>query len=109
MTAAMISNLPGCHTCGVTPMFQWTRLATPKEAEAQRQEITVLQGGRELSDEEIAQRYGPLRTAVTGCGLHSFDTKDDYRPGLRAILHAADCAGHGSCACPDPLDPQGAQ
>lgn len=92
----MHSDLPQCHVCGGAPVFQWSRLATAEEAAVQRSEIAVLQG-RDLSDEEVATKYGPLRTAVTGCADHGLDEDGT----LRAMLHAADCAGHGACACLD--------
>lgn len=90
----MISDLPGCHVCGEPPVHQWTRLATEQEAAAQREEIATLQG-RTLTDDEIAAKYGPLRTAVTGCAEHGLDEDGT----LRTLLHDADCAGHGACAC----------
>jgi len=97
-----ISDAPGCHRCGEQPLFQWSRLATEQEAAAQRAEITTLQG-RELTEVEIATRYGPLRVAVTGCADHHLGDESDAESGLerRALLHAADCGGHGTCGCAD--------
>ncbi|TMC49291.1 MAG: hypothetical protein E6J20_18115 [Chloroflexi bacterium] len=107
------TDAPGCHACGTPPLFQWTRLATATEAEKQKAEIARLQG-RELTDAEIAARYGPLRIALTGCAAHHLgDVAGDADSGLdrRALLHAADCGGHGACVCDetDPADgPSGA-
>lgn len=88
-----MSDLPGCHGCGAVPVFQWSRLAGEEEAESQRREIATVQG-RVLSDEEVAARYGPLRVAVTGCAEHDLGSAD-----ARALLHVAECAGHGACGC----------
>jgi hypothetical protein len=98
------TDAPQCHACGSAPRFQWARLATPEEAAEQRREITILQG-RALDDAEIAMRYGPLRTAVTGCtGHHLGGDPGDPDSGLdlRALLHDADCRGHGACQCGQP-------
>ena len=95
------SDAPACHACGADPHFQWSRAATAEEAEQQKAEIFRLQG-RELADAEIAERYGPLRVAVTGCAEHHLGAAaDDPDSGLdrRALLHDADCAGHGVCVC----------
>lgn len=94
------SDAPMCHRCGGAPAFQWSRLANEQEAAAQRAEITAMQG-RELSNEEIEARYGPLRVAVTGCVEHHLGDGIGEHYGLdqRALLHAADCGGHGACAC----------
>lgn len=97
----MITDLPGCHRCGGAPLFQWTQLANPHEAESQKAEIFQLHG-RELSDHEIAARYGPLRIAVTGCAEHHLgtDPEDEHSSAdARALTHEADCGGHGSCVC----------
>lgn len=101
-----ISDLPGCHRCGGLPAFQWARKATEAEAEAQKLEISFLQG-RELSDEEIAARYGPLRVAVTGCAEHHLGgAPDDADSGLdrRALLHSTNCGGHGRCGCDTTME-----
>ncbi len=95
------TDAPNCHRCGQPPTFQWTRLATPAEAETQKADIARLQG-RHLTDEAIANRYGPLRVAVTGCTAHHLgDTAADPDSGLdrRALLHQPSCEGHGLCAC----------
>jgi hypothetical protein len=89
----MRNDVHGCHRCGGTPAFQWTRLATDEEATSQRAEIAVLQD-RPLSDEEIVLKYGPLRIAVYGCAEHDLGDIN-----LRTLVHAARCQGHGSCAC----------
>jgi hypothetical protein len=96
-----LSDLPGCHRCGGDPLYQWTRRATADEAASQRREIARLQG-RDLSDGEIAARYGPLRTAVAGCVEHHLgdDSGLVYTgESRRALLHDEYCAGHGSCEC----------
>lgn len=90
----MHSDLPGCHLCGGPPVYQWMRRATADEAAARRAEIAVLQG-RELPDDLVEARYGPARTAVAGCADHHLGEDGD----LRTLLHDADCAGHGACAC----------
>lgn len=104
------SDGPDCHACGAAPQFQWTRRATAEEAAVQKREIAELQG-RVLTDAEIAERYGPLRVAVTGCVVHYLapepaDDSDEAaaqaaQAGVerRALLHEADCGGHGVCAC----------
>lgn len=100
-TMAGVTNAPTCHRCGAPPKYQWARLAGPEESAAQRAEIAALQG-RELTDEEVAQRYGPLRAAVTGCAQHHLgNDPDDPDSGLelRALLHQSACAGHGECGC----------
>jgi hypothetical protein len=77
------------------------RLADAQEAGAQRAGIAVLQG-RVLSEQEIAVKYGPLRVSVTGCVEHHLgDDPADSDSGLdrRALLHDADCGGHGACGC----------
>ena len=100
-----VSNLPACHRCGGTPAFQWPRKATEAEAAAQRAEWARLQGGRQLPEEELLRRYGPPQMPVTGCAVHHLgDDPDDPDSGLdrRALMHAADCGGHGVCACLPP-------
>jgi hypothetical protein len=95
------SDAPSCHACNADPLFQWSRLATPQEAERQKAEIFQMQG-RVLSDEEIAQRYGPLRVAMAGCVEHHLGN-DPENPDsgleLRAVLHDSGCQGHGACGC----------
>jgi len=54
--------------------------------------------GRELSGDEIAARYGPLRTAVTGCTDHA--VADDLN--RMALVHGVDCGGHDACDCEMP-------
>lgn len=96
-----ISDLPTCHRCGVQPAFQWTRLATAAEAAAQRADVFRLQG-RELDDDEIVARYGPMRVAVGGCADHAFGAESDDPhdgAGQRALLHSDDCGGHDACDC----------
>lgn len=95
------TDAPGCHRCGAPPLFQWVRLAAGVEIEQQKLQIGQLQG-RRLDDEEIAQRYGPLRVAVTGCADHhlGMDTADpDSGLDLRALVHRSDCGGHYECRC----------
>jgi hypothetical protein len=105
-----MTNLPGCHRCGATPLFQWARKATAEEAARQREQLAVLHG-RELSAEEVATIHGPLREAVTGCAEHHLvpEAADDsyeaataaFQAGAerRTWLHDADCGGHGNCGC----------
>ena len=95
---AMKSDLPGCHACGAAPVFQWARLATEEEAAVQRENITQMQG-RELSDDVIAVKYGPLRTSVTGCAEHHLGLDGSDGADRRVLLHDAACLGHGMCAC----------
>lgn len=95
------SDVPACHACSAPPLYQWSRLATAAEAASQKADIFRLQG-RVLSDEDIAQRYGPLRVAVSGCADHHLgDDPQDPDSGmkLRALLHNADCEGHSACGC----------
>ena len=95
------SDAPPCHICGAEPRHQWIRYATVAEAELRAAEITQLQG-RMLAVAEIEQRYGPAVVSVTGCAVHHLgDDPDDPDSGLerRALVHDADCAGHGECAC----------
>lgn len=94
-----VSDAPTCHVCAGPAVFQWTRLADPLEAAAQRHQITQMQG-RALSDEEIEQRYGLLRVAVTGCAEHHLGDGDaDSGMNRRALVHGVDCGGHGACEC----------
>jgi hypothetical protein len=95
------SDAPACHACGAPPLYQWSRRASTAEAARQKVEIARLQG-RELSDTEIAERYGPLCVAVTGCAEHHLGgdpAEPDSGMDRRALLHDADCAGHGACEC----------
>lgn len=92
-----VSDLPGCHRCGADPVFQWVREATDAEAAGQRGSIAAMHG-RVLSDEEIGQRYGPLREAVTGCADHCLGA-GAAGEDRRALLHGADCGGDGACMC----------
>lgn len=94
-----VSDVPACHVCDAPAVFQWMRLANPLEAAEQRHQITQMQG-RVLADEEIAQRYGPLRVAVAGCAEHHLGAGDaDSGLERRALVHGTGCSGHGACAC----------
>lgn len=104
------TNVGPCHHCGGRPAAQWARLATGAEAAAQRVEIQAMVG-HAVDDAYIAERYGPLRTAVFGCEQHDLSPAPaDQTPDaaaaagqagmeLRSIVHRADCGGHGQCAC----------
>lgn len=95
-----VSDLPPCHRCGGTPMFQWTRAATPGEAAALVAQLAVQQG-RDLSETQAVALYGPLRMSVTGCADHGLDADGASGADLRALVHGADCGGHGACGCGD--------
>jgi hypothetical protein len=99
-----------CHRCGSAPTLQWQRRATDAEALAQRSEIEGIVG-HPVDDAYVLERYGEPRAAVFGCAEHDLSPAPaDQTPDalaaakqsgldLRALVHAADCGGHGHCAC----------
>lgn len=105
---------PTCHHCGTPATHQWQRAATPDEAEqhwaALEQNIRASNSGRPDVD-YTHPRNDEVRKAVFGCDNHRLNpTPADNTPEAiaaaiqtgaerRAILHAADCAGHGACQC----------
>ena len=110
-----------CHRCGGTPTHQWTRRATDQEAEAwhaaREQHIRAHNDGRAAAG-YVSDRSDVVTLAVHGCDEHNLtpvpDEPVDSSPealgavnfaaqdagaALRALLHDADCGGHGACGC----------
>jgi hypothetical protein len=113
--AARPLSTADCHACGGAPRHHWRRTATEDEAAAYVAEIRRhrredLRIPSELTYQAIALMYGPAHVAVHGCADHDLapacggDEAAAAQAGAerRALLHAADCAGHGACACEPP-------
>lgn len=83
-----------CHHCAAPAATQWQRAAAPDEAEqhwaALEQNIRASNSGRPDVD-YTHPRNDQVTKAVFGCDNHP-----DPAPGA---LHAADCAGYGTCQC----------
>jgi len=103
-----------CHRCGQAATHQWPRRATDQEAEdwhaAREQWIRQHNDGRPEA-EYVSDRSDTVTVAVHGCDDHKLtpeipvDNPEaaqialDAGAARRALVHDADCGGHGACGC----------
>lgn len=103
-----------CHRCQAPATAQWTRYASAQEAEdwhtAREQHIRTHNDGRAAA-EYVSDRTDTVALAVHGCDDHDLSPgpADDTNAAeyearqlgadRRALLHDADCGGHGACEC----------
>lgn len=103
-----------CHRCQAPATAQWQRYATADEAEAwhagREQHIRAHNDGRAAA-EYVSDRSGVVTMAVHGCDEHDLSpgpVDDANAAGYearqigadrRALIHDAECGGHGACGC----------
>ena len=90
------SRVLTCHRCGTVATAQWQRYGTDAEREQHWAALEAhIRSQPNLFDDSnasyTADRDQPVTKAVFGC--------DEHRVDDMALLHAADCGGHGACAC----------
>lgn len=85
-----------CHNCNQPATAQWQRAATDEEREGYWAaiELNIRSQPNVIDDQNAnytADRSQAVTKAVFGC--------DEHQVADMAMVHAADCGGHGACGC----------
>lgn len=96
--ADRVARANPCHNCGDPATAQWRRQGTDDEREQHWAALEAhIRSHPNLFDDSnasyTADRSQPVAKAVFGCDEHCVDDM--------AMLHTADCGGHGACGCSD--------